>query len=170
MRGRPRFSLKFINQRFWDTIDRRGPDKCWPWMGRLNPGGYGIFSKWRKGKFAHRYVYELTFGRVSQGMCVCHRCDNRRCCNPKHLFEGTRTENQLDCVRKDRHAKGERQGTSKLTRDAIISIRSKYAKVARPSGRTKRGSGKGIVALAKEFGVSKSLIHYIVTKAAWKHV
>lgn len=77
-------------------------DGCWEWTGSRNRQGYGRFS-YEGGRFvfAHRYMFELFFGQIPQGMLVCHRCDNPSCVRPEHLFAGSARDNALD-----REAKG----------------------------------------------------------------
>lgn len=98
--------------RFWSKVDRSaGPDGCWPYRGAL-VRGYGRFVlSWdRPGNGArvkivraHRYAFRLARGRDPlPGLDLCHRCDNRACCNPAHLWEGTRRDNMQDASRKGR--------------------------------------------------------------------
>jgi hypothetical protein len=76
---------------------------CWNWIG-ATASGYGRFKQNGKLYSAHREMYSMTFGSDGMdGKQVCHKCDNPKCCNPEHLFLGTRSENMLDCVRKGRH-------------------------------------------------------------------
>lgn len=89
---------------FWSKVDRSGgPDTCWTWTGAVtSKWHYGCFSL-GKGQVrgAHKIAWLLTNGDTN-GLCVLHRCDNRVCCNPGHLFLGTKQDNSDDKVQKGR--------------------------------------------------------------------
>ena len=95
-----------------------GPDDCWPWLGRLDHDGYGMFGWAHK---AHRAAYEDQVGPIPSGLCVLHRCDNRACCNGAHLFLGTNLDNLADMRAKGRQAQ---LINAKLTPEQVQVIRA----------------------------------------------
>jgi hypothetical protein len=105
-------------ERFWSRVQRcthgwQCAACCWEWQGLTNRDGYGIFNippayrqgKWHKAR-AHRLAYSISFGAFDKQVLVCHRCDNRPCCNPWHLWLGTSQDNARDTIAKDRHVNG----------------------------------------------------------------
>ena len=94
-------------ERFWEKVDRRSTDECWPWLGGVNRLGYGRFAtSTTRGNVTlvlpHRYSWELHFGPVPAGLNVLHACDEPGCVNPRHLMVGTQRANMLDATRKGR--------------------------------------------------------------------
>lgn len=138
-------------------------DSCWTWSKSVDEDGYGRFALDGKSQKAHRVAWELVNGPVPDGMCVLHKCDIRHCVNPDHLFLGTKKDNTTDMLNKGRHevCKGEEVGTSVLTENQVVEIRSLYTPYSKTHGR---------VALAKRYGVTPQAIGHVVTRLSWSHV
>jgi hypothetical protein len=126
-------------------------------MGYVLESGYGQFKLVSKNFRAHRIAFFLATGRQPGEWLVCHKCDNRLCCNPAHLFLGTNADNSADMAEKGRAAKqhGEKHGHAKLTEEDVVRIRISETT---PTN------------IAVEYGVSPSLVCLIRRRAIWKHV
>lgn len=124
----PRTTRHPLSERFWEKVDKRGPDECWPWLaytaqgyGRINAGGDN-----GKSLLASRVSWVLHNGPIPDGLFVCHKCDNPSCVNPSHLFLGTQRDNMRDCSSKGRArggVRGEQNGNAKLNADQVRAIR-----------------------------------------------
>lgn len=130
--------------------------QCWEWTGAINNNGYGQLTRNGKHVLAHRFFYEQLIGPLPEGMLACHRCDNRSCVNPRHLFAGTQADNLADAVQKRRHRYGAQSASAKLTDESIRAIRAV--------------TGQSQNQIASMFGVSRSTIADIQCGRTWKHV
>lgn len=138
---------------------RRGPDECWPWIRAKDRSGYGSHTYNGRAVTATRYMWELVHGSSPGKMFVLHSCDNRACVNPRHLSLGTLQQNKREEVERGRHARGERNGMSRLTAQDVDCIRKCFATGAFSKNR-----------LATAFGVSGVLVGHVVRRKAWRHV
>lgn len=155
---------KSIEERFWARVGRRNDDECWPWL--LTPGrmGYGRFKPTPKDQLsAHRTAWELTHGPIPSGLWVLHRCDNRRCCNPAHLFLGTPRDNTRDMMAKGRNVpppvrSGATANGAKLSEAEVLATLERLA-------RGERGA-----AIANALAVSQSAVSAIKHGKTWRAV
>ena len=136
---------------------------CWDWTACTQANGYGRMTFKRKTGYAHRWAFEAFHSPPPPGMDICHRCDNRRCVNPDHLFAGTRADNMADAKAKGRTAKGAalgdrtgENGPAKLTWRAVHTIRELSA-----GGFTHK-------TIAAAFGVDPSNVQKIVANKTWR--
>lgn len=117
-------------ERFWSKVDKSDDtDVCWNWKACKLRDGYGQFGIREKSYHSNRFAWEVTYGNIPEGLCVCHKCDNTSCCNPSHLFLGTKKDNSDDMIRKGRRAsfQGERNGRCKVSDLQVLEIRKIYA-------------------------------------------
>jgi len=153
-----------LYERFSSYVHRRQDHQCWLWTGALTaPNSYGQIGEWvdnkRMSRRAHRLAWEFCFGPIPEGLLVRHMCHNPRRCNPTHLLLGTHKDNFEDKIRAKREGtsvmlKGEDNVNSKLTEKQVQEIRAT--------------TGKTVRQMAKEYGVSKTLISAVRCGKAWK--
>lgn len=148
--------LRIYIRRFWERVgnpDRRG---CMKWLGHVSSSnGYGQLNFNGEKAWAHRVAFRISAGFFPDGLCVCHRCDNALCVNPRHLFLGTVEDNNHDMARKGRAARGEKNGSAKLNARKVLAIRKSFETGART---------------AKTYGVSEALVSLIRSQKLWTHL
>jgi hypothetical protein len=146
---------------FWARTIPEPMSGCFLWMGELTTNGYGhviVSMRPRRRVGAHRMAYALVHGPVPAGLDVCHRCDNRACVNPDHLFAGTRAENLGDMVRKGRSAKGEDHSQVVMT-EALV----REARDLASQGMRHREIGQHL-------GIHPGTIRSAVLRQSWRHI
>jgi len=160
---RPKTKEGIINKIF-GLIKYNSENHCWEWTGALHNKGYGHMGMNGKIYRVHRLMYEYIYGPIPEtntyhGTCILHRCDNRKCCNPMHLYAGTQKDNIKDCVKRGRRnpnsVYGENHYKSKLTKKDVLEIRK---------------SKDSQIIIAKQFKVSRQTINYIKNRITWKHI
>lgn len=158
--GTNQFSRKTLEDRFWEKVDRKSEDECWEWVGcRHWKWGYGHLRIGKRAVASHRVSWELHYGNIPDGLCVCHTCDNPPCVNPKHLFLGTVADNNMDKKLKGRQdERGEKNGRAKLRSEDVVNIR-KFHK-----------DGMTFASLGRMFGVNSVTISYICKGRLWSHI
>lgn len=152
--GRRRVPREQLPEMFWQRVDKRGTDECWPYSLRTDATLHQSFFK----EGAHRVAYALTFGEFPPHLHVLHHCDNPPCCNPAHLYLGGPIENSRDRVARGRAAKGSHNARAKLREPQVEEIKARIA------------AGEATGSIASSFGVSPMTIRRIRAGSHWKHV
>lgn len=150
-----------------------GASGCIEWQGLRNRDGYGTIRVWSGDRYVHRLVHrvmwEIVNGPIPEGEGVLHHCDNPPCLTPTCLFIGDQLTNMRDAVTKGRQAKG----------PALAASRRQLRGEDLPWAKLTEGQVRDIIrrlpaergyALAREFGVSRSLISNIKLGKAWAHL
>jgi predicted XRE-type DNA-binding protein len=151
-------------KRFWSKVDIKDKSECWEWGKHINNLGYGKFwfdDKWQQ---AHRVAFILSGGILTKEKpFVLHKCDNRKCVNPEHLYAGNQTDNMKDRSNKGRWSCGEQHGENghnvKLTKRDVIEIRMLCE--------TKKTSHQKI---ADRYGITRSNVGCIYQRKSWTNI
>lgn len=122
--------------------------------------GYGVLRWQGKVHYAHRLAYLAEYGALPPSMFICHKCDTPACIRPSHLFAGTAADNNKDARAKGRASWhnvpfGNRHGMAKLDEAAVRKVRA---------------DSRSCATIAREMGVSKSLIIQVKARTIWRHV
>lgn len=144
---------------FWVKVLRPSVDSCWPWVGALDGNGYGTFNRKGKKEKAHRQAWRLTQGEIPKHIEVCHKCFQKTCCNPAHLFLGTHKDNMDSAVQKLEMRQGEQHACAKLTVEKVKEMRRLYAT-----------GTLSYEKIAKIFGVTMMPAWAAITRKTWKSV
>lgn len=94
-----------IEKRFWEKVNKTNNiEDCWEWNASSRGNGYGSIKYNKKVIDAHRLSWMLAnnnFNLTNKDF-ICHKCDNRKCVNPNHLFLGDAQINAKDAFDKGR--------------------------------------------------------------------
>lgn len=126
---------------------------CLRWKGCKDKDGYGISSRRGVKMPAHRAV--MSFFTDVTGQYVLHKCLNRDCVNPDHLYLGDQKKNIQDQIEAGTFVYGSKNGKAKLDEIAIEHIRS---------------SSFSITTLAKYYDVSYHTIWDVKRNRSWNHL
>lgn len=133
---------------FWDRVEIRGVDECWEWMAGRHCAGYGEVSMLGRPELCHRIALQSSLGAATRGAMACHKCNNRRCCNPCHLYWGNDRTNTDDKIL---------SGGIRTLIPTWVLVQIREACLA--GGMTRKE-------IASKFGVGKSTVQRIATGAA----
>jgi hypothetical protein len=149
MAGRPRNTADAL----WRKVELLGPSDCWRWLGGTR-NGYGHFTINRKGYYAHRVAAGVLDDGSERAVQIMHLCNNKLCCNPRHLKLGTPSENTQAAYRDGLARSGVRHHRTKLPFAIVQQI---------------KGDHRPQLVLAAEYGISQSHVSRIKRGETRKH-
>lgn len=166
-------SAKNTPENFWSRVRVGAEDECWEWTGARTSSGYGNLTWHGKHVQAHRLAYALSRGGIklltgfreggkarTYRRFVLHKCDNRPCCNPNHLFLGSMRANLKDAYSKGRKKQPRSaHRNAKLTPEEVRAIRTTYDL-----------GGVRQVDLARKYGVSQRVISLITRRESYTDI
>lgn len=135
---------------------------CWNWLRNFS-NGYGVFER----KRAHRISYKMHNGIIPKNLVICHKCDNKRCVNPNHLFVGTQSDNIQDCWNKGRREpagavtmdrKGSKHPQATITEEIVLEMRRL------------KGAGIAMRQIAISFEIPYTTAYCAIVGLSWKHI
>lgn len=138
---------------------------CWEWQKGKNSEGYGSFRFLGENSTpASRASWRLYVGEIPENMCVLHKCDNPACVRPEHLFLGTRSDNSIDMLSKNRWPRdkallGEEHPLSVATEDAVVAIRRLW-----------KDTTLSQTDIGNMYGLEQTTVSGIVTGRTWKQL
>lgn len=152
-----------VNPEHLKVVDELGPERlfwpkvkkttqgCWEWTASQFAGGYGKFSqatRYNRSPYAHIFSYQLHYTDYDKSKMVCHKCDNKLCVNPDHLFLGTAQDNTDDMISKSRNH---------------TRVKEEEVKRIREDTRT-------LKLIAKDYGLSHQQVSNIKRRKSWRHI
>jgi len=144
---------------FLDKVDIKldDPNACFEWQGTLEKGGYGLC--WRYGeRYAHRHSYRIFKGPIPPGMCVRHRCDNKKCVNPDHLILGSKRDNNKDAYERGLQARGSMRRPD-ISEEMVYEARVAF-----------HNKTETATAIAARFGMHRTQVSDMMWGRLWCHV
>jgi hypothetical protein len=152
--------------RFWEKVDKRGPEECWPWLAGTHKG-YGTFREegarigWKAQ--AQRVAWRLTNGPVPDGHDIDHLCYNPLCCNPKHLEPVAHSENMRRMWARRRALLGDEAGMAwgVKTKTRRYGSAARYAKFTKEQANAVRADKRTAQVIAAEYGVSVTTVYHL---------
>lgn len=143
-----------MNIPWWKNYNKT-KQGCWEWAGSISIHGYGHKCIDYKQYRIHRLFYERFIEPIKKDMIICHRCNNKKCVNPEHLYMGTYQDNANDRRLAGTDTAGERNYWSKLTAADVVSIRK---------------DNRSKVEIAKDYNVTPTQIVRIIKRKRWKSI
>lgn len=156
-------------ERFKARRQKQKGKACWLWVGPPQPNGYGRMHFHRMYYYVHRLAWMIAYGNIKTTQLVCHRCDNRMCVRPSHLFLGTIQDNLSDMRSKGRGAKGSMFSTASLHEEDVQHILYKW-KRWHHAHRERGAKMLFCKRTSKIFNTSISAIYNVIQRNNYRHV
>ena len=156
---RPMRTIEQCKEGFLRKTEIKGD--CFMWKGNKSETGYGRFYFENKVQKAHRVSFKLFKGDIPLGKLILHKCNNRLCVNPRHLYAGNHKDNFNDGIKAGTikiSQCGENNHNHKLTKEQVNEIRNIYK-----SGELECSK------IGELFDVSRKNISYIIHNQTWKN-
>lgn len=176
-RSKPIDLSKIDASRFWVNVEMIPFHECWEWIAGTQGDGYGS----TRNGLAHRISWTLINGAIPSHLCVLHKCDNRSCVRPSHLYLGTDLDNSKDMVSRGHHyrggptnpATGDRNAASLYPDRVPRGVKSGVAKLNERDVlgiRAMALTGKTRLEIARSFMISQTNVTNIINRDNWKHI
>ena len=148
-----------MSERFWSKVSVVEDSRCWIWNGASDGNGYGQFRTNGQTIRAPRVAFFLRHSRWPRN--ACHQCDNPKCCNPGHIYDGTHADNMKDMSDRGRvkTRRGEDHGRSVLTNAKVIAMRSDY-----------KSGNVSLYDLGNKYGCSFGTAQRVIKRTNWRHL
>lgn len=150
-RGRP--SIDPI-VRFHSKYEIDEETGCFNWTGDFFNGGYPRISIDKKGRLAHRFAYESFVAPLDSSLEICHNCNNKKCVNPDHLRQDTKSSNQID-ISKIKGRKNQKLSIIEVT-EIKLALKNSYYGIQKD--------------LSKKYNISQQTLNDIKQNRLWSHI
>lgn len=156
LRAVRKFCQGSTHDRFWSKVDKS--DECWVWTAGCWESGYGKFKIWHEGKWRSIRAHRYSCDALDDPRMVLHRCHNRRCVRPDHLYFGGQQENMDDMVAAGRSVRGAKNVNTKITEAQALEIKQRLA------------FGEKLIDIARAMNVPYRPVAHIKYGTAWKYI
>jgi hypothetical protein len=167
-----------VRKRFNRAVEPQ-PNGCWHWTRAIATNGYGVIGVSGYAiNTTHRVSWILNIGPIPEDMWVLHKCDNRICVNPGHLYLGTVIDNARDLMQRGNpYCRNLRKHiTSEVEKKRIAALprgakHHRSAAALSPETVMKIYNATGSQReIAKRFCICQQNVSKIKMKKTWRHL
>lgn len=131
---------------------------CWGWKSFINSTGCGMMGPNGHILSAYRASWLIHKGEILEGLKVLHKCHNRVCSNPEHLYIGTCKDNTRDMIEAGRGKFNQQNSkNTKLNLEQAREIKKLLVE------------GLTWKSIAEKFGVSQGTVQDIKRNRMWRN-